>query len=253
MARSEKEIQEISARVKEVGPWFSAYNFGDGITAYRYPKDDASVEEKKIFERLRQDSTEAYFQARTDRVFSALAEVVKPEECTLLDIGCADGYFSVEARKRGFKEVVGVDFRPESVACARCAADIYGLDNISFETGNLYELHKLGRKFDVVLCLGLFYHLKNPILGLEKVREVATKASFFAGWVARGSELFFEMQIENPSLITSGDGDIVLIPTLPALRRTLEILGYKNIRELLRGELPADPHGGGWRELVASL
>lgn len=43
--RSEQQIAAIKEQVKQLGPWFSAFNFGDGITAYRHAPDGASEEE----------------------------------------------------------------------------------------------------------------------------------------------------------------------------------------------------------------
>lgn len=37
---------------------------------------------------------------------------------------------------------------------------------------SVYELTKLGRKFDVVLFCGVFYHLKHPIMAFEEIGAV---------------------------------------------------------------------------------
>lgn len=87
----------------------------------------------------------------------------------VLDIGCWDGFYALESARRG-AAVVAVDcWRPENFFTA-CAA--LNLD-IPFHELNVYEVtrERLGA-FDVTLFLGVLYHLRHPLLALERVCEV---------------------------------------------------------------------------------
>src|SRR6185295_2344170 len=54
---------------------------------------------------------------------------------------------------------------------ARFAASCAKLD-VDFRPLSVYDVAGLGREFDVVLFLGVFYHLPHPLLALEAIRKV---------------------------------------------------------------------------------
>lgn len=87
-----------------------------------------------------------------------------------LDIGAWDGWFSFEMEKRG-ASVVAVDaVQSEKFLEAR---ELLG-SKVEFVLSDVYDLNpaQLG-KFDVILFLGVLYHLKHPLLALEKVCALA--------------------------------------------------------------------------------
>jgi len=100
-----------------------------------------------------------------------------PEDLTgkrVLDIGCAEGFFSFEAEKRGAREVIGIDSFPDSIRrfnITKAARQ----SNASAFLMNVYDLEpkRLGT-FDVVLFYGVFYHLKHPQYALERIRSICT-------------------------------------------------------------------------------
>ena len=98
---------------------------------------------------------------------------------TVLDIGAWDGAFSFEAERRGATRVLATDHfcwvgagwgKKASFDFARTAlasrveAKVIDVPDISAET--------VGR-FDVVLFLGVLYHLLHPLLILERIAPVA--------------------------------------------------------------------------------
>ncbi len=105
-----------------------------------------------------------------------------PEDLTgkrVLDIGCAEGFFSFEAERRGAREVIGIDSFPDSVRrfnIAKAARQ----SNANAFLMNVYDLEpkRLGT-FDVVLFYGVFYHLKHPQLALERIRSICTDRLLF--------------------------------------------------------------------------
>ncbi len=88
----------------------------------------------------------------------------------VLDIGCWDGFYAYEAERRG-AEVVALDcWRPDTFFAAKRALN----SPIEFHELSVYEIsqERLGT-FDIVLFLGVLYHLRHPLLALERVCEVA--------------------------------------------------------------------------------
>ncbi len=80
----------------------------------------------------------------------------------VLDLGCLEGLYSVELARRGAR-VVGIEGREANIAKARFAQEALGLEGVEFVRDDVRNLspEKYG-SFDVVLCLGLLYHLDAP-------------------------------------------------------------------------------------------
>ena len=98
---------------------------------------------------------------------------------TALDIGCNAGYYSFELARRGAR-VVGIDVDEHYLRQARWAAGKYGLrDSVEFRRLQVYELPRLGRRFDLVLFMGVFYHLRYPLLGLDLVARATVRLAVF--------------------------------------------------------------------------
>lgn len=97
----------------------------------------------------------------------------------VLDIGCAEGYFSFEAERRGAEEVVAIDSFPDSVRRFNICRAALGSKATAY-LANVYELSpKTFGTFDLVLFYGVFYHLRHPHLALEKVFSVCTGTMLF--------------------------------------------------------------------------
>jgi tRNA (mo5U34)-methyltransferase len=89
---------------------------------------------------------------------------------TVLDIGCNGGFYSLEMKRRGAERVVAIDIDERYLAQARFAAEISGLD-IEFRQLSTYDLARLGEKFDIVLFMGVLYHLRHPLLALDLIHD----------------------------------------------------------------------------------
>jgi tRNA (mo5U34)-methyltransferase len=89
---------------------------------------------------------------------------------TVLDIGCNAGFYSIEMKRRGAERVLGVDFDDRYLEQARFAAEVKGQD-IEFRLLSVYDVAALGERFDVVLFMGLLYHLRHPLLALDLIHD----------------------------------------------------------------------------------
>lgn len=107
----------------------------------------------------------------------------------VLDIGAWDGYYSFECEKRG-AQVLAIDNlnrmkKPDEIKYANlgnlgfeAAKDI--LDSkVEFKNMDVYDINpdEIGR-FDIVLFLGVLYHLKHPALALERISEITNGQLF---------------------------------------------------------------------------
>ena len=105
----------------------------------------------------------------------------------VLDIGCLDGLYSFYAEEKGAKEIVSIDINEEQFGQQK-------YKNRQWSHGYLYAHKKLKSKakyvfpysvydlnpsifgkFDIVLFLGVFYHIAHPLLSLERINSVMKK------------------------------------------------------------------------------
>ncbi len=92
----------------------------------------------------------------------------------ILDIGCAEGFFSFEAERRGAAEIVAIDSFPDSVRRFNICRAALGSRATAFLC-NVYDLNpRAFGTFDLVFFYGVLYHLRHPILALEKILSVST-------------------------------------------------------------------------------
>ena len=87
---------------------------------------------------------------------------------SVLDIGCNGGFYALEMKRRGAETVVGIDSDPRYVAQARFAADTLDLAIEVLEM-SVYDVARLGRRFDLVIFMGVLYHLRHPLLALDLI------------------------------------------------------------------------------------
>ncbi len=114
-----------------------------------------------------------------------------PADCSglrVLDIGARDGYFSFEAERRG-AEVLAMDYMPPEQTGFAVARELLG-SNVEYVVDNVYALseERYGR-FDVVLFLGVLYHLRNPLLALDRI------------WSVCGRDLLLETAVLDNALL----------------------------------------------------
>ena len=80
---------------------------------------------------------------------------------SVLDLGCNAGFYAFEMKRRGAERVLAVDSDPRYLAQARLASKVLDLD-IELRQLSIYEIQRLKEKFDLVLFLGVLYHLRHP-------------------------------------------------------------------------------------------
>ena len=142
-------VEEIRDRTAALGPWFHNMDLRGVRTA---PEHFLGDYPRVKWERFR-DDLPADLSGKT-----------------VLDIGCNAGFYSMEMKRRGAARVLGLDFDEDYLAQARFAADVEGLD-IEFRQMSVYDVGTLGERFDVVFFIGVFYHLRHPLLALDLIHE----------------------------------------------------------------------------------
>jgi tRNA (mo5U34)-methyltransferase len=139
----------IETRVRELGDWFHNLTLGGVQTAPHHFLGDYPAIKWRQF-----------------------AEAIPPDlrGWSVLDVGCNAGFYSQEMKKRGADRVLGVDSDLRYLAQAEFAASVAGLD-IEFRQMSVYDLPALEERFDLVLFMGVLYHLRHPLLALDILYE----------------------------------------------------------------------------------
>jgi tRNA (mo5U34)-methyltransferase len=167
---------DIEARVRALGPWFHNLDLGGVWTA-----------------------PDHFLGDYPGSVWRAIAPAL-PEDLsgkTVLDLGCNAGFFSLQMKRRGAARVVAVDFDPRYLAQARLAAEVSGLE-LELRELSVYDVAALGERFDVVLFMGVLYHLRHPLLALDLVRAHVAKDVVVFQSMLRGSEGRFPATPDYP-------------------------------------------------------
>ena len=115
---------------------------------------------------------------------------VLPEDLSgrsVLDIGCNAGFYALEMARRGASEVVAVDSDPHYLRQARFAAEQAGAD-ITFHQMSVYDVGRLGRRFDLVIFMGVLYHLRHPLLALDLLHEHVVGDQMLFQCMQRGAQ-----------------------------------------------------------------
>jgi tRNA (mo5U34)-methyltransferase len=147
MSETRLSPAQIRARAAELGDWFHNIDLGGAETAPDHFLGDYPNVKWRLF------------QHAIPRDLSGRS---------VLDIGCNAGFYSLEMKRRGAARVVGIDFDERYLAQARFAAEVKGAD-IEFRLMSVYDVAQLGERFDVVLFMGLLYHLRHPLLALDLI------------------------------------------------------------------------------------
>jgi tRNA (mo5U34)-methyltransferase len=149
MKRSRLSASAIQARVDELGSWFHNLDLAGVKTAPRHFLGD--------YPRCKYRAFEHALPARLDGK-------------SVLDVGCNAGFYSLEMKRRGAARVLGIDEDETYLEQARFAADVSELD-VQFERLSVYDIASIGESFDLVIFMGVLYHLRHPLLALDLLRE----------------------------------------------------------------------------------
>jgi tRNA (mo5U34)-methyltransferase len=90
-------------------------------------------------------------------------------------------------KRRGADRVVGIDSDEGYLAQARFAAEVCGSE-IEFRKLSVYDVATLGERFDIVLFLGVLYHLRHPLLALDLLHEHVARDLLVFQSMLRGSD-----------------------------------------------------------------
>jgi tRNA (mo5U34)-methyltransferase len=167
----------------------------------------------------------------------------------VLDIACNSGFWSIQCALLG-AEVVGFDARDVLIEQANLIKSIVGLDNVSFRRLDFWSMspEALGGTFDVVLNLGVLYHLPDPLEVLRITRTMTHDTILLDTSISRAPEPIIHLRWEEPiDIRDASTPGIVAYPSKTAIGLMLRHLGARQWSEIpiRTEEMPEDYLDGG--------
>lgn len=168
--------EKLRAKIDALGPWFHNLRLGGVQTAPEHFLGDYPTIKWRSFE-------------------SAVPNDL--HGARVLDVGCNAGFYALEMKRRGAARVLGIDSDPRYLAQARFAAEYLGAD-VEFRQLSVYEIASLGERFDLVLFMGVLYHLRHPLLALDLLREHVVGNLLIVQSMLRGRREVTEVAADYP-------------------------------------------------------
>ncbi|MDB5864314.1 MAG: Methyltransferase type 11 [Betaproteobacteria bacterium] len=171
MRKTRAPSRALQRRIKSLGPWFHNLHLPDGT-----------------------QTLPDHFLGGDFPMFKwREVEFLIPKRLKgwrVLDVGCNAGFYSFELARRG-ASVVGIDVDPRYLAQARWAAGEFGLeDQVEFRRMEVYEVAQSREKFDLVWFMGVFYHLRYPLLALDLLAERTARLMLFQTLTLPGDSVY---------------------------------------------------------------
>jgi len=187
--------------------WYHDFDFGNGLVARSTTPDVAA--HRRVWRFIESGLAAVDFRGKS-----------------VLDIGCWDGYWSFYAERQGAASVLAADDVTQNWATGeglRLAKRLLGSHVEIKQDQSVYELAQLGRTFDLILCLGVYYHLLDPFFALTQIRHCCGPGTVvvFEGDVGVGAnEVRYSLGQARPGLV---------IPSKAALNNLLRA-AYLEVR-----------------------
>jgi SAM-dependent methyltransferase len=149
----------------------------------------------------------------------------------VLDLGCNAGFFSLKAVEAGAEFVLGIDGRQIHVDQAELVFDAYGVERhrYQFACANFMNFPLEEQPpFDLVLCLGVLYHVSKPVELLERISGVNSDVLIIDTRLSRLHGALLEVRHEGVDrLLNAVDDELVMVPTSRAVEMFARHVGYK--------------------------
>ena len=157
--------EELRKRIEDLAPWFHNIEIAGIETAPDHMLGDHPRRKWLQFSHLLPDDLEGR---------------------SVLDIGCNAGFFTLEMKRRGAGRILAIDHDPRYLAQAELVFDAFNID-AELRQLSIYDVGMIGERFDLVLFMGVFYHLRHPLLALDLIHEHVADDLMLFQTLQRGS------------------------------------------------------------------
>jgi tRNA (mo5U34)-methyltransferase len=196
------------------------------------------------------EALQSIHDTRLELLAPAVADVIEKvgPRATVLDLACCEGWFAHQMLELGADRVVGIDIREMNIRRATLVRDHLGIDpeRMQFHRADIFALPEL-EPFDVVLMLGLVYHVENPVGAMRIARALTRelcvvesqlteqRSPIMAGngshthFAREGSFAAWFEEDQADNLLASHGGIMSLIPNEAALLAMGRVAGFTDV------------------------
>jgi 2-polyprenyl-3-methyl-5-hydroxy-6-metoxy-1,4-benzoquinol methylase len=222
---------ELARTVESLAPWSVPYRLAHGLNTMNLDEMHAKVVQAQVL-------------YRRELITGTVAQLLGDElaSTNVLDVGCNAGFFSLDIAGRGAQHVDGIDLRAENIAQARFAAEHYGFANVDFHVSDV-DAFSAGAQWDVVLNLGVLYHVTNPIELLQRTYELCRKFAVIDSVCHREPvSAYFLFSDKDVTSRTEGRSDWEFHPTYRGAIDTIRHAGFSRVVEVVGQHRPGARH-----------
>lgn len=213
-------IDEMQEEIRRLSPW-----------TYHVEVPGATT----IGHNTYNEGTIRFHRYRGNLICNAVAQLLGSNltTSTILDLGCNCGFFTLEMAARGALHVLGLDFRQENIEQAEFLKRAFGVSSSNFSTQNVKDIEEDNELFDVVLNLGLMYHLSTPFEVLRSCYQL-TKQFCVIDTISHTEPISaYHVQMKNPNISIEGDLSFELQPTYRGILDTITAAGFGEVVEIV--------------------
>jgi len=209
--------ETLLKKIQELEKWSYYFEFKNGI--------NTRVKEFQKHQVMLRNSTVS------ETVEQILGE--KLQDSTILDLACNAGNFVFDMAYRGAKLVHGVDISSHNIKQAEFLKTYYNIGNVEFFSEDVFDFNpKI--KYDVIINLGLLYHVTKPIELLKKCNEMCKKFMILETVCHKEPISAYHYVLkERFNVYIEGSEDVELHPTYRAVIDSLHYAGFENIIEVV--------------------
>jgi 2-polyprenyl-3-methyl-5-hydroxy-6-metoxy-1,4-benzoquinol methylase len=174
-------------------------------------------------------------------------------ELSVLDLGSCEGAMALALWERGVRDITCVEARSSNVEKARFVFMVKKADIVIVQQDVLSFLRADQKRYDLILFMGLLYHLLDPFLIVRLAAKRAKGVLAMETVVAIPHELTFDnvahyspstagFFVRHDSVLsnTAGLSDLELWPNREGLELLLRDAGFADIREMDYGQNPVE-------------
>lgn len=241
----------VAGMLPKLQPWMHPYRFSENVFTghYKYHKIAETFCTPDSPPALIEQFRHAFSDYSSGRPFWVLDQVLAllPQEkssCSFLDIGCATGRFSFYLASQKVGSVRGVEIRPHQVEqCnfiksvdARFKDAPVRFDHVAESADDIRFLE--GESFDVVLSLGVLYHLEKPVQHLRNVRRLTRYVAVIHTLTHSAAPVgFWKLIHEDPNWITKASSGVSWVPHVFDVENLLRHAGFARVEQLVHPDV----------------
>jgi len=210
---TEEDRQKLRLDVARHSPWGYSIHLAEGVLTGR-PENL----ERMVY--------------RAHLIGNAIRDAARglQKDWTVLDMACNHGYFGLQCAYQG-ATVFGADLRAENIEKAELLKRHFRIERASFAVQSVFET---SGAFDVVLNLGLLYHVTDPYMLVKKTYDLCRKFAVI-DTITHHSPVsaFIQRTNKNASHHAEGEFNVEYHPTYRALLDLMHSVGFKNLTEIV--------------------